>query len=306
MLDYQRLAATFIRSRCPDTVVPYHGEWEPGRLHISDLGSCPRQIHLRVKGVKGKETAQPTLDLKEIMFWQAYNLHYLVYNSLDLDERLMSYEKPVDAWEGWGGRYDCEHSEGAKTILLDVKSAHPNIIRFSKSLPKREWMLQLGGYYDCLDTKPDEVRVLVVDRGGSNTWMPFNVPMTPDLKEDVQRERRLLEHARDNEPKPLERAVTIRGDAERNVEYWGHVSDGHTPRGKPPTQPGLYLDTDWRCTYCDYFNYDCIPEQGQVLCAKMDKKGRWFVTPKGMHHIDRITAEGIEYEVGRGDEDKWA
>jgi hypothetical protein len=307
MIDYQKLCATFIRAKCPDSVLPYKGEWEPGKLHISDLGSCPRQVHLRIGGKKGKETPQAQLDLKEIMFWAAYNLHYLVYNALDFDERLLSYEKnPEHVWEGWGGRYDCEHSEGAKTILLDVKSTHPNIIRFAKTLPKKEWMLQLGGYYDCLDVKPDEVRVLVVDRGGSNTWMPFTVPMTAELKEDVQKERHILEDARTSEPDALPRAFKISGDAERQVEYWTQVARGNTPHGKPPTQPALMLDGDWRCGYCEYLNTThCIPEQGQTLCARMDKQGKWHVTPGGMKHIDRITAEGIAFEEGRSESQEW-
>jgi hypothetical protein len=273
MIDYQSIRAAYIAAGQPDVGIVRHDEWwDSSILHLSDLGSCPRQVALRVGGYPEKIVSEDAKNNKRVMFWLAYELHYLTYSAMRWAGLLYDYELKVEAPTGWSGRLDMLHVDkpgSEKLVLYDEKTSHPNQMKYSKSLPKKKDMLQIISYYLYPPVTPiDEVRIEYADRGGQNTPQVKVIVPSEWLTKEVASAMVELEEALVNTPEPLSREFVI-ADNEKSV----------------------YLRRDWRCKYCPYYEHElglCAPEEGEVKVASCDADGHWRLTKTGFLYRDAI------------------
>jgi hypothetical protein len=143
------------------------------KVHASEVGYCPRKMAYRMLGAPSK----PLTAQKIKMFNLAHHLHFIFCKGLEYKGLL--YDSEVDLSEsmpeGVTGRYDYRRRlEPGKDDVLrlgDIKTSHPNIIKYTNTLPKVEAVVQVSIYHafhfdqERLDPMAE---ALYNDRGGQN------------------------------------------------------------------------------------------------------------------------------------------
>lgn len=234
------------------------GGWVPTKLHISELGKCPRQQMLRIKGTKPKPRSQSKEANDALMFWQGNMIHALTVGACEWAEILSSYEEPLpDLPELWRGHYDLIWWSGEEKVLWDGKTVRPNAFDYWYEWPKPEVTAQIRGYLAHLPGV-GHGEVEYIDRGGSNTPQVFPI-------------------ARHN-GSVFETMVQLEG--------WYHMLL-ESPDALPPILPRIYKATyrkvrneplhlvagvwwqpSWQCEWCDF-----------VYGIKDKRSGEWTVDP---------------------------
>lgn len=246
--DFQALRAAYLEA--PDAREFWHdplpllqGEWEPGRIHASDAGACPRAVMYRLLGTPEKPRSKSSANNRRVMFWAGYALHALTYSALDWAGLLVEAERIVTLPFGISARCDAlfrPDYQSADVWLYDCKTVLPNALKYG-DMPKEKDCLQLGAY--ALDPSLPILSAVVeyVDRAGSNSPQMYEVNV--DEWNPLAKKRLSLLH------EMADAAVTVGLLPETTpAVYSGHYSwDGQR----------MALDTidygpDWRCGYCDY------------------------------------------------------
>ena len=267
--DFDRVVADYLNR--------FKDNWDGGdfNIHASEVGYCPRKMAYRMIRVpKIPLTAQ-----KVKMFNLGNYIHGLVYRSLDHSGLLYDKEQKLNEWlpEGVGGTFDYRRrlvkGDDAVLRLGDIKSMHPNMIKYTKTLPKVEAVVQASLYHayhpdqERLDKKAE---ILYTDRGGQNpSALCEFTPLTTEALEGWLAPYYKL------------RADIIEfiGDIERPAEEWvGKTDDCPLP---PPLGEDLKwsyrnkwgggnitFGVPWSCgkSYCQF-----------KMCPNWDKKTRLVV-----------------------------
>jgi hypothetical protein len=200
------------------------------RVHVSDFGRCPRSIALRITGAPKKQES----DARMKMLWLADQLHELVYESLRDAGVLVGCEVEVENLpEGISGRIDYIRREGDLLVVGDIKTTHPNRVRYPKSLPHPHAVKQVLTYRHYYGA--DRAELLYMDRGGENPSILVDVSdMEMDVEAEVYELLELRRKALAGEIPPL-----------LPLEYrWiQKYSNGGGQLGFGPP---------WQCSYCEY------------------------------------------------------
>jgi hypothetical protein len=291
-----------------DALIAQHLEGSRGGrdhscFHVTDLNACPRSVFYRMTG----QTRDKTSATKVKMFELAHRLHELTYDALDAAGILYEQELPISMPPGWSGTADAlcydlsdfDEKTEAPLIIADVKTSHPNIIRFADSLPRGEDILQVSAYAHMyeLHAKPGDRRVrtdyawlLYEDRGGSNASIPKLVDVLP---------LRYVQKAMNDLFDAVEPAV--RGEQAPPPLLTDKLSYKNK-RG--PETFEVWSRPDWHCRYCEYHcegrvNED--EEKGKLLYKRTKTKGIEF-TSEG-YAFDKEHPGAIDTFIMQGEGD---
>ena len=277
--------------RAQDYVATGENEWDGSMLHPSQLGTCHRETCLGKIGAARQVREASWYRNRKRKFELANHVHNLVYAALK-DVGLL-YESELDLepfmWNGWTGRLDwIDHRYGMDTLHVgDVKSSHPNAMRYATSYPKHHNVLQLGCYYECVKSMLNEhahfnpdlklirsAEIQYMDRGGGNDPLACEIEMTDDLMAEVVAEKVLLEEHVDmaiNEnilPEPMKRDMKFKSYKKKVV-----------------------LDTHWQCNpeYCDFVGASCTPITGETTLAELNaENGDYEIKPNGRRYAEEV------------------
>lgn len=214
-------------------------EWESDKLHLSELGACPRAIAYRLIGVPPKPRSRSSAANREVMFWSGYRFHYLTYSALNWAGLLVDHEIAVKLPEPWTGRADAiirPNIHADRIIGYDMKTVLPNALKYGWDMPKEKDCLQLGGYAHGGLFGPAVLEY--ADRAGSNTPKECEVDALAWARR-VPARMRELEAVREAVPELPETLPPA---------YNGHFREADNVG----TLDTVSLDPDWRCGYCDY------------------------------------------------------
>jgi hypothetical protein len=231
-------------------------DWRPDKLHISELGGCPRATAYRLLGYEEKPRSASSRANRAVMFWAGYRAHFLTYSAMNWAGILVEHEKALDLPEPWTGRCDAiftPNVEDEVPWLYDLKTVLPNALKYAHELPKPKDALQLGGYW-AFGPQPGGAVVEMMDRAGSNSPILCEVDMTVWMPRAVKR-MALFEAMLDNMP---ELPPTL------EPVYKGHYSK---VRGVSRYElASISLDPDWRCSYCEWHLHSKEGTDRDSLC----------------------------------------
>jgi len=287
-------------------------------LFVSAIGMCPRKLLLQKSGAEVVVTPQSQWN-KQRMFGQANNVADDLAEMLHYHGRLVAMEQSVSHFmpPRWGGRFDILCLYPGRRFL-EVKSSHPNAMRFSETLPKKEHVWQALSYEVWAgrewDTKYGPM-IDNADRGGSNTSRLNEVLMPPDWLSF----RSMLAH----NIAPTDLLIAIEGDpgyktiAEmcRQMIIIEDAADAFRESGLLPealdracavrtSKRGtydngedryifteIYMDRDWRCGQCDFCEtHHCDPPKGTTgVLAFHEKTHEWIVKKNGIDYLAKAT-----------------
>lgn len=246
--SFQQLRAAYIKA--PDANEfwfypgPNQGEWDNSALHASDVGSCPRAVLYRLRGVDEKPRSSYSAANREVMFWSGHVFHALDRSALNWAGLLVAWEKPLTLPFGVKGSCDVLFLPNYKEegiVLKDTKTVLPNALKdYAYTLPKENNCLQVGAYSLAEELADLPILCGVIeytDRAGSNTPKVCEV----DLGEWGEKARRALVDLH-----------SVSELAPENVACPPPVYKGHYKRGDRWTLDGITYEPDWRCGYCDY------------------------------------------------------
>lgn len=214
-------------------------DWDPSKLHISELGACPRAIIYRLSGSAEKPRSASSAANRTIMFHQGYTLHYLTYSAMNWAGILIAHEKEVEGLEEpWTGRCDAlfttDYERRDDLWLLDIKTVLPAALKYSYDMPKEKDCLQVAGYAPHIPGLTGAV-VESVDRAGSNEPILSEVDLAKWIPLAEERKR------------TIEQAV--RGGAAPELPG---VYTGHYEGSAKKVLTGISFGPDWRCGYCPW------------------------------------------------------
>jgi hypothetical protein len=214
-------------------------EWQPDKLHASQVGYCPRMQMYRFQGAPKKVQANLTQANEALMFWIAYRIHYLTYEAFEWAGILKGYE--VSLMDGlWAGRADAIITpDGEDEWLYDCKTTRPNAFKYSESFPKKEACLQLGSYGTA---RPEVKKGIVeyVDRGGSNIPIECVIDLA-EWHEPALSRMSLLEQALEALP-----------DLPPMLEESFVPHYRKAPKQDYKDLKSVTLECSWECGYCDW------------------------------------------------------
>lgn len=141
--------------------------------------------------------------------------------------------------------------------VVDYKTAHPNQIKYTDSLPKTHHQLQVTCYAEAL-YRNFGVRLpgrLVYVAMGSST-QPYEVVFEPELFEPALREDRL---ALEDAARRARESLASGNLAPGNVELPAPLPLAEETR-KEKDQRVVFLTRDWQCRYCEFADTEwCQP-----------------------------------------------
>lgn len=218
-------------------------DWNPDKLHASDVGACPRAVAYRLLGTPEKPRSRASAANRQVMFWAGYRLHYLTYSALNWAGLLLSHETRVPMPNGWTGAFDATFKPtlDSETMLYGMKTVLPNALKhgYDWDYPKTKDCLQegvYGLYLPYLKRAAEEYS----DRAGSNTPKICEFDLAPWSAKATE-VMASLEDVRDRLPELPELLSPVLAPS-----YW-----------KKRKLNAYYLKSlsyqaDWRCGYCDY------------------------------------------------------
>lgn len=278
-------------------------------LYISDIGACPRKVMLKKDGATVPHAPQHDWD-KQRMFAQAESVQDELIDAMHHAGLLVAIEERVsDVFPPlWGARFDLL-AVYPRRRFIEVKSNHPNWIRYRKRYPKKMHVWQATGYEIWAGYHYDtQLGPLVYncDRGGSNPSLQFEVDMPRDWLQyretmtDAMLAEDLFEAVVDDPDYALvarvchemmlieEAYAEYRGDGiipaplERAFDY------AETKDGQGEYINSIYLSQDNRCSWCDYKDTKwCHPPTGQTGVLKRDsRKDKFRVMKNGVPFLE--------------------
>ena len=242
--DIDAIIASYLRDHggWPDIRRAKPQKWDEGLLHITDLTACPRAVAMRLRG----DTTEGPTPGEERMFWGANMMHELVYHALEYHGLLERCEVPIKLPDGWSGTADMllpvYLTGGEGRHVADVKTSHPNILRYGSTLPKVEHVWQVSAYSHFLGID-DDAEILYFPLGGSGASITKRVRLIPG--EQVEERMRELEAVREmlpDLPGVLGSVIEHRG-VRRHERLDGTVTY---------TADIVQRHSDWRCSYCRF------------------------------------------------------
>jgi hypothetical protein len=287
-------------------------------LFVSAIGMCPRKLLLQKSGTEIEATPQSQWN-KQRMFCQANNVADDLAEMLFYHGRLIAMEQSVSHLmpPRWGGRFDIICLYPGRRFL-EVKSSHPNAMRYSETLPKKEHVWQALSYevWAGLEWQTQYGPLIDnADRGGSNTSRLNEVLMPPDWLNF----RSLLAH----NITPTDLLIAIEGDPDyrtisemcKQMITIEDAADAFRRNGDLP--PALeracavrtskrgtydngedryiftevYMDRDWRCGQCDFCEtHYCDPPKGTTAVLSFDESTHeWIVKKNGIPYLAQAT-----------------
>jgi hypothetical protein len=259
MLNLQAIRAEFLRANAPYLPKKPYVSSGKSNIYLSELGDCPRKVMLRLTDAEKKHREGYELDNLQVMYALGDFLHELTASSLEWFGALISYERTVQTWEGFGGRLDVEFQDGKDIVLMDIKSRRSQAFKYDDDLPKHEHVLQVGAYLleeGCIATK---ACVDYVDRGGSNS----DVVKVLDM-----------EFARIAAAEAMRSLSEIRAQLPELPPPLPAELKEHYNRSKPRALTSVGRVRSWRCNYCDFESASCKPDAPaeEIILAEADKK----------------------------------
>ena len=236
--------------------------WEEDKLHISDLGKCPRMQMLRLNHAPKKKRDAETLANEALMFMQGNWIHALTVGAADWAGILITYEQELPGLPpGWTGHYDMiwDNRLANMAVAWDGKSVRPNAFNYAYTWPKLPNKLQMQGYLKYL-TEVAYGDVEYIDRGGSNPPQLFEITRDNEAVENIMFDLEMWNADRTRRigpilPPVLEPTYTVSYTKVRN-ELVHRISS-------------VFYGPQWDCEWCDY------------LHGVQDKKTKsWYVSDK--------------------------
>ena len=206
-------------------------------LHVSDLkytmDLCPRQLFLKLHNAEKQDIEYN----RKLMFSQGDVNHLLAaqFIKYGLDDywTITGIEESVKGL-GLIGRYDMSiRGKQGETYIVDFKSSRGGNFKYldDRGASERD-VLQVQGYLAI--TGYDAGILFYIDREGQNGVRQFAVEKTNE--QDIKSRVAELEIQMTNKPKRLTPSLKIRENKGDN---------------------SIYLKSDWRCGYCDYYGVSC-------------------------------------------------
>lgn len=244
---------------------------DPLRLYLTDIGKCKRQIAYRLR----QERKRPLTPAKVLMFEQAQDIENTVAAALVWAGELESFQAPVAMpGENWGGRMDIV----AGGRIIEVKSSRSAAFKGYRAddMPKPDHLTQ-AGLYSLLQEMPADL--LYMDRGGENQPQQYEAPPASlewllQEMDGFERVRASLDNLPDCLPPMLKRrsvrkSSIVLGDL--RIDWAGEV----------------WLEQDWRCSYCDY-EHCPAKRRESVMLAKLTKSEPLTLTAQGKRMADEV------------------
>lgn len=239
-------------------------ERDPLRLFLTDIGKCKRQVAYRLR----QEARRPLTPARVMMFEQAQDIENTAAAALLWAGHLESFQAPVAMpGENWGGRMDIV----AAGRIIEVKSARSNAFKGYRGddMPKPDHLTQ-AGIYSLQEERPAEL--LYIDRGGENPPQQFEAPPVsqPWLAQEMnayEQVRGSLDTLPDCLPPMLKRRSSRRSNivlGDLRIDWAGEI----------------WLEKDWRCSYCDY-DHCPAKRRDSVMLAKLTKSDPLTLTREG-------------------------
>jgi len=244
-----------------------------GRLRVSEIGGCPRKVCHRIKGDERVYRSVAKRQANNRVFWLADRGHDLAYNAFDWYGILREYEYRMGGRlrPEWVGRLDLV-AEWAGRRVFDVKTQHPNFIRYYKDYPLWNHVLSIVTYtygvWEELGLTAAPV-LYYKDRGGGNPGKTCIIHDWEGIYHDIVVP----------DQKGIERAVK---DAEAGGEYPEPMEPELILKGR--TYKGVWSPTSvvikpyWNCAIvnkvprCDWCGTACDPPlTAEVVAAKYGK-----------------------------------
>ena len=226
--------------------------WDDGSMnvHVSEVGSCVRKVAYRLARAEALENPPTTVRLFHLGNY-IHNLHYRA-----LEHANLMYRKEVSLNDllpkGLVGRYDYLRmlvpGDDSRVRLGDDKTQHPNYLRYVRSYPKENNVIQISLYHmallcdEIVAPRLDErVEINYMDRGGSNPSLTTIFKPLPEdtLGEQCEPYLKLIEGAEKPEDIVPEDVPMLEPHlywSYRNKWGGGYVSWGPS----------------WECGYCRY------------------------------------------------------
>ena len=208
-------------------------------LHVSDLKHtmdlCPRQLFLKLHNAEKQEVEYN----RKLMFSQGDINHLLAAQFIEygLDDywTITGIEESVKGL-GLIGRYDMSiRGKQGETYIVDFKSSRGGNFKYldNRGASERD-VLQVQGYLAI--TKYDAGILFYIDREGQNGVRQFAVNYNSLIYDDIRTRVEELQIHATNKAKTLEPSLKVRENKGDN---------------------SIYLKSDWRCGYCDYYGVSC-------------------------------------------------
>jgi hypothetical protein len=254
--------------------------WAPEKLHLSDLGMCPRMQMLRILGTEKKYETPGKAANDALMFALGYFVHHLSYAAFDWAGMLIDFEGLVpELPEPWTGHYDAllTDEEAGIEYLWSGKTTRPNAFKsgYRYSFPKGNHRLQDGGYLAHLEGVRGAV-IEYIDRGGTNTPLTYWVPRKPVTAEALAFMSRMEEcyDLLPELPDMLPRELVPHYRKRNNQDIYDLDWVGE--------------EQSWQCGWCDY------------LYASQDRKTKeWQIAATSPCKPDMRPPEKVAWHEGK-------
>lgn len=199
-----------------------------GGLHASTIGYCKRRSVYEYYGFEQKEYPLTTLTT----FARGNNVHNEVQDMFKSAEHFKVLHIELDVSDGMPdnvkGKLDCIVEHNGVKILIDLKSANPQMFKaYMKTLPKPDHMHQVTHYANACDVLKipyDKLAIIYLDKGGTNRSQMYFFDKQPE-------------------------ANTLMANDLKAIENYD----------KNKIIPPYDLDSksEWKCSYCPYFQVVC-------------------------------------------------
>ena len=254
-----------------------------GRLYVSDLGKCPRQVAywLLDTPARKEEPLARWNSLRKMRGGVLYEDE--LRKALEWSGQLVEYHHHFDLRDNWGGELDFIVKDypvpGIPERVLEQKTEFNKAYLFRVKAPSPDHVYQTTTYDDALGGLPAPPIVhyermpdtKYAKGSGANLWCDHVIDPKPDvtpLMDELDAMRASLPELPDILPRGLKR----------------------TDRGK-----NIRLVPDWRCGYC-YFRKEEMGDGGVCKCNRSTETWVEGTTIKPKADIDKL-AEWAEEQA---------